>query len=76
MQPDEPKPSEPPSRGRLRGFLLHLAGYGVVAAALVAFCLATDAEEPWFLLPIVGWGAVLAVHAAYVMGLLDGFVRR
>ncbi len=25
------------------------------------------------LVPMVGWGAVLAVHAAYAMGLLDVF---
>ena len=26
-----------------------------------------------FLLPLVGWGAVLAVHAAYAMGLFSAF---
>ena len=30
----------------------------------------------WFLLPLVGWGAVLALHVAYVMGLFAIFSDR
>lgn len=26
-------------------------------------------QVPWFLLPLVGWGAPLAIHTAFVMGL-------
>ncbi|MGH7005243.1 MAG: hypothetical protein ACREIP_14965 [Alphaproteobacteria bacterium] len=26
---------------------------------------------PWFVLPLVGWGAVLGVHCAFAMGLFD-----
>ncbi len=53
----------------LRGFLVHLVGYFVVMAALVAVNLATNPENPWFVWPLVGWGGVLAFHAAHVMGL-------
>jgi hypothetical protein len=69
--PHDQAEAEAASRRRLKGFVLHLAGYFVVTAALVAINLATEAEaeEPWFLLPVVGWGSVLALHAAYAMGL-------
>ena len=74
--PDNPARDAAASRRRLRGFVLHLAGYFVVMAALVAINLATEAEEPWFLLPVVGWGGVLALHAAYAMGLFAFLKRR
>jgi hypothetical protein len=73
--PDDPVQTEAASRRRLRGFVLHLAGYFVAMAALVAINLATEAKEPWFLLPVVGWGSVLALHAAYAMGLF-AFLKR
>ena len=66
MSPDEA------GRRRLRGFGWHLAGYFVVMAALVAVNLLTDSTTPWFVWPGVGWGGVLAVHAAYAMGLFGG----
>jgi hypothetical protein len=73
--PHDQAETEAASRRRLKGFVLHLAGYFVVTAALVAINLATEAEEPWFLLPVVGWGSVLALHAAYAMGLF-AFLKR
>ncbi len=57
---------------RLRGFGWHLAGFFVVMAGLVAVNLLTDPETPWFVWPGVGWGGVLAVHAAFAMGLFGG----
>ncbi len=57
------------ARRRLRGFLLHLVGYFVVIAALVAVNLGASPESPWFVWPMVGWGGVLAFHAAFAMGL-------
>ena len=54
---------------RLRGFGLHLAGYFAVMAAVVVVNLAATPENPWFVWPGVGWGGILAVHAAYAMGL-------
>ena len=56
-------------RRRLRGFGIHLAGYFVVMAALVAINLSGMPENPWFVWPGVGWGGILAAHAAYAMGL-------
>ncbi len=57
------------ARRRLRGFGLHLAGYFVVMAGRVAVTLATGPETPWVVWPLVGWGGILAFHAAYAMGL-------
>ncbi len=59
-------------RRRLRGFGIHLVGYFVVMAGLVAINLIAAPENPWFVWPVVGWGGVLAVHAAYAMGLFGG----
>jgi len=53
---------------RLRGFLAHLAAYAVVMGVLVIVNLATAPENPWFVWPMVGWGGILAIHVAYVMG--------
>lgn len=68
MSPDRP-PAGDPARRRLRGFLNHLIGYLVVMVALVAVNFAFTPETPWFVWPMVGWGGVLAIHVAYVMGL-------
>lgn len=68
-RPDEHSPS---ARRRLRGFGLHLMGYFVVMIVLVPVNFMTTPDEPWFVLPMVGWGGVLALHVAWVMGLFDG----
>ena len=60
------------SRRRLRGFGLHIAGYGIVMVVLVAINLLGNPENPWFVWPLVGWGGVLAIHAAFAMGLFGG----
>lgn len=57
------------SRARLRGFRIHILAYFAVMAVLVVANLATGPANPWFVWPMVGWGGVLAVHAAYAMGL-------
>ena len=56
-------------RRRLRGFGLHLVGYFLVMGLLVTVNLIAAPENPWFVWPGVGWGGILAVHAAYAMGL-------
>ncbi len=56
-------------RRRLKGFGIHLIGYFVVMGMLVIVNLLATPENPWFVWPGVGWGGVLAVHAAYAMGL-------
>lgn len=60
------------ARRRLRGFGAHLIVYFVVMIVLVAVNLATQPSEPWFVFPMVGWGPVLAAHAAYAMRLFGG----
>jgi len=60
------------ARRRRNGFALHLAAYFAIVAILVPLNLFVIAPgTPWFLLPMVGWGAVLAVHCAFAMGLFD-----
>jgi hypothetical protein len=61
------------AQGRLRGFALHLAGYFASMTVLLAVNFWFTPERAWFVLPMVGWGPVLAVHAAYAMGLFRVF---
>jgi hypothetical protein len=61
------------SRRRLRGFAAHLAGYFLAMILLVAVNFLFFRDNHWFVLPMVGWGSVLAVHAAYAMGLFKVF---
>jgi hypothetical protein len=56
---------------RLRGFRIHLGVFAGLAIAAVVTMLLVDPRTPWILLPLVGWGPVLALHVAYVMGLFD-----
>jgi len=71
----ERRRAEERGRRRLRQFVMHLAAYFVAVMAMVMVNRAMGAEEPWFLLPMVGWGGVLAIHAAHVMGLFDVFLK-
>ena len=61
-----------PAARRLRGFAIHLALYFLTMIVLVAVNFTTGPENPWFVLPMVGWGSILALHTAYVMGLFRG----
>ena len=60
------------ARRRLRGFGYHLLGYFAVMAILVPINFIVTPGEPWFVLPMVGWGAALGLHAAYAMNLFRG----
>ena len=60
------------ARRRLRGFGIHIVGYFVVVVALAAINMLSNPENPWFVWPMVGWGGVLAIHAAFAMGLFGG----
>ena len=51
------------ARRRLRGFGIHLLAYFAVMAVLIGASVFFSPENPWVLAPVVGWGAVLAVHA-------------
>lgn len=67
---DPPDPAEAETRRRRRGFLNHLIGYFAVMVVLVPLNAVVDPGRAWFVLPLVGWGAPLALHAAYAMGLI------
>ncbi len=60
------------ARQRLKGFGIHLALYFMAMVVLVPVNFTLSPENPWFLLPMAGWGPVLALHAAYAMGLFRG----
>lgn len=69
-------PVENRAKARLRGLVFHLVAYFAICGAAFAINITTDPERPWFILPVVGWGAVLALHVAYVMGLFDIFLNK
>jgi len=60
-------------RKRLKVFGTHMAGYFVVMIIIVPLNMIYSPERPWFFFPMIGWGSVLALHAAYVMGLVEIF---
>ena len=64
------------ARRRLRGFGIHLLGYFGAMAVLVPVNFIVSPQTPWFVLPMVGWGSVLALHAAYAMDLFRGLFGR
>ena len=64
------------AQARLRGLMIHLIAYFAISAAAFVINVTTDPEVAWFVLPVVGWGAVLALHVAYVMGLFDVFFNK
>ena len=70
-QEENGNPKVERSRKRLRWFGIHLLVYFAAMAVLVGINISLATAEPWFVLPLVAWGAPLAIHAAYAMGLLD-----
>lgn len=54
---------------RLRGFAIHLLIYFGAMIVLVPVNLFVYTGTLWVVLPMVGWGSVLAVHVAYLLGL-------
>jgi hypothetical protein len=59
-------------RQRQRGLAIHFAGYIIVVSCLFAVNFLWLKGEPFFVLLMVVWGSVLALHVAWVMGLFDG----
>lgn len=57
------------ARCRLRGFAIHMAAFFVIIIGLGVANFFLAPGEWWFVFPMVLWGAPLAVHAAYAMGL-------
>jgi len=72
-QPQSPKSKD---RKRLKIFGAHLIGYFVVMMIIVPLNIINSPENPWFFIPMVGWGSVLALHVAYVMGLFNIFRKK
>jgi O-antigen/teichoic acid export membrane protein len=72
LPPEEPTRAD---RNRLRGFLNHLIIYfsAMIVLAPVYFFLTPD--RLWFVFPLVAWGAPLAIHAAFAMGLFESWRR-
>jgi hypothetical protein len=64
------------ARHRLRGLAAHISvGVAAVIAAVV-YDVAYHGVPTWSMLIIIGWGGILAVHVAYVMGLFDLLLRQ
>ena len=57
------------AKRRLKGFGTHLAVFFAAMVVLVPINFFVTPHNPWFVLPMVGWGSLLALHAAYAMGL-------
>lgn len=72
QQPDHEEQADARARQRQRGLALHFAGYIIIVSGLFVINFLWLKGEPWFVLPMVGWGSVLALHVAWVMGLFDG----
>ncbi len=70
MQPTPDDESSDQAARRQRGFQLHLDGYVIIALGLGLLNFLTTPGNWWFVLFVVGWGAPLAIHAAYAMGLI------
>jgi glycerol-3-phosphate acyltransferase PlsY len=51
------------SNERKRGFIVHLFAYVAVNALLIAVNLLYSPGYYWFLIPLIGWGLLLAGHA-------------
>jgi hypothetical protein len=63
------------ARRRLVWFGLHLVGYFIVMAGLFFVFLPGENDPARMAIVLVGWGSVLALHAAFVMGLFKVFSK-
>lgn len=64
------------ARRRLKGFALHLLIYFTTIVGCAAWNYLKTPDQLWYFFPMVAWGAPLALHAAWVMGLFDGLTGR
>ena len=66
-----PTPSDRTERRkrRQRHLLNHLIAYFAVMVVLIPVNRFLTPEDPWVLVPLVAWGAPLAIHVAWVMEL-------
>lgn len=72
MDPDAFRREIRAKRLRLRNFRFHLLAYGIMIPLLVIANILVTPTRLWFVFPMVAWGAPLALHCAWAMGLLDG----
>lgn len=57
---------------RIVGLRIHFVAFALIMLVALVVALAVDpGAAGWLVLPLVGWGSVLALHVAWVMGLLD-----
>lgn len=63
------------ARHRLKGFALHLTIYFTTIVGCAALNYLKTPDQLWFVFPMIAWGAPLALHAAWVMGLFDGLTK-
>lgn len=68
-EPDEEKARR--DRRRRSSLLNHFIAFFGVAVVLVPLNFVLTPDNVWFFYPLVAWGAPLAVHTAYAMGLFD-----
>lgn len=62
-------------RRRRSGLLNHFLIFFAVMVVLVPINFLISPDYVWFVFPLVAWGAPLALHTAYAMGLFDGLGR-
>jgi hypothetical protein len=63
---------EDPAMNRMQLLARHFIAYFTVAAVWAVFDLTADPQRFRFVWFLVAWGAPLALHVAYVMGLFGG----
>ena len=61
---------------RMAGFRRHMLAFVVASLLLGAANMLIDPARPWFLFAMIAWGGVLAVHVAYVMGIVGSCSRK
>ena len=50
---------------RRQWFWLHAAVFVPTQVILFVIWSTSDADYPWFVFPLLGWGMILAVHGVY-----------
>lgn len=61
---------------QLKGFYGHLISYVAVNTLLIVINLVTEPHQIWFIYPLLGWGAGLAIHAISLFALGKGWEER
>ena len=75
MMPNASRDEQTPAQ-RLRVFVVHLGLYFGVMILLAPANFYFSPNNLWVIFPMIGWGSVLALHVAYVMGLFRLFAGK